>query len=225
MGTSFGFSRSCDECISSFNIDGRFAFGNMAFTCHWSSCFFLFLSGYGLYCANQRGDKHRYNRIFKLLLTYIVLVFTIVTGKAIGSDRYPLSLSEIFYNFTGLFPSYIPEAWFLPPYILLALTAPWEFRILKKYRARYILTIAYILYLGTSFLLSRFGSTYIYSHRMFYILFCWFHFQFSFLIGMVMARSSMLSCAQNVKYYVFSKRQFPIVLVLIFLLVVWRQAV
>lgn len=183
--------------------------------------FFLLLSGYGLYCANQHGDKHRYSRIVKLLLTYwVILIITILVGKIVGSDKYTLSLSEVVLNFTGLHPSYIPEAWFLPPYILLALTAPWEFRLLSKSRARYILPIAFILNLGTSFLLSRYGSTHIYPHRVFYMLFCWFHFQFSFLVGMVMARSGMLTHlfpeTKTVKLYVLSKRLFPLVLVLFF---------
>lgn len=183
--------------------------------------FFLLLSGYGLYCANQLGDKHRYSRILKLLITYwIVLIITILVGKIVGSDRYSLSLSEVLLNFTGLHPTYIPEAWFLPPYILLALTAPWEFRLLSKCSAKYILPIAFILNLGTSFLLSRYGNAYIYSHRVFYMLFCWFHFQFSFLSGMVMARSQMLANllaeAKNVVCYLLGKRLLPIALVLLF---------
>lgn len=184
--------------------------------------FFLLLSGYGLFCANQHGDKHRYSRIVKLLLTYwIVLIITMMVGRIVGSDRYPLSLNEVVLNFTGLYPTYIPEAWFLPPYILLALTAPWEFRFLRKVRARYILPIAFILNLGTSFLLSCYGSTHIYSHRVFYMLFCWFHFQFSFLMGMVMARNRMLTCflaeANLVKCHIFSKRFFSIALIMLFL--------
>lgn len=178
--------------------------------------FFLLLSGYGLYCANQHGDRHRYSRIVKLLLTYwIVLIITILVGKIVGSDSYPLSLSEVLLNFTGLHPTYIPEAWFLTPYILLALTAPWEFRLLSKCRARYILPIAFILNLGTSLLLSRFGSTYIYSHRVFYMFFCWFHFQFSFLVGMVMARSQVYTYKLE-HMPLFYKRLLPIALVLLF---------
>lgn len=178
--------------------------------------FFLLLSGYGLYCANQHGDKHRYSRIVKLLLTYwVILIITILVGKIVGSDKYTLSLSEVVLNFTGLHPSYIPEAWFLPPYILLALTAPWEFRLLSKSRARYILPIAFILNLGTSFLLSRYGSTHIYPHRVFYMLFCWFHFQFSFLVGMVMARSQVYTYKLE-HMPLFYKRLLPIALVLLF---------
>ncbi len=156
--------------------------------------FFLLLSGYGLYCANQKGDKHRYSRIVRLLLTYwLILIITIVVGNLVEVGRYPLSLSEVILNVTGLHPTYIPEAWFLPPYILLALTAPWEFRLLSNVKSRYILPFAFVLNLGTSFLLSRYGSTHIYPHRVFYMLFCWFHFQFSFLTGMVMARCKMFA--------------------------------
>lgn len=151
--------------------------------------FFLFLSGYGLYCVNQKEDKHRYSRIMKLLLTYwIVLLLIVSIGALVAPGFYDLSLLVVIGNIVGLNPTYIPEAWFMLPYLLLALTAPLEFRLLKSAKARYILPLSFLLVLCTSFLLSRYGSSYIYKHRLFYTFFCWFHFQFSFLLGMTSAR-------------------------------------
>ena len=73
------------------------------------------------------------------------------------------------------------------PYILLALTAPWEFRYLKAIEARRFLLLSFLLGLCTSFLLCRYGR-YIYGHRLLYMVSCWFHFQFPFLLGMASAR-------------------------------------
>lgn len=151
--------------------------------------FFLFLSGYGLYCANQKEDKHRYTRILKLLLTYWVsLLCVVLIGIFVKPDHFDFSLSVVWGNIIGLNPTYIPEAWFMLPYLLLALTAPLEFLLLKSVKARFFLPISFLLVLLTSFLLSRYGSSYIYKHRLFYVFFCWFHFQFPFLLGMASAR-------------------------------------
>lgn len=156
--------------------------------------FFLILSGYGLFRVNEKGeDKHRWSRIWKLLRTYwIVLAIVSIVGYNIYPERYFNSFSEVLWNIVGLDPTYIPEAWFMLPYILLALTAPFELRLLRRVRTRYILLASFFLSVLTSYILSRFGGTYIYPNRCLYMLFCWFHFQFPFLLGMVAARCGWL---------------------------------
>lgn len=154
--------------------------------------FFLLLSGYGLYCVNRTGDKHRLSRICRLLITYwIVLLFVVGIGLLLSASRYSLSFPEVFVNLIGLNPTYIPEAWFMLPYILLALIAPWEFRQLGGVKTRYILPAAFLLNILTSLVISRYGAAVLYPNRVLYVIFCWFHFQFSFLSGMCMARMNL----------------------------------
>lgn len=146
--------------------------------------FFVILSGYGLYATYQKGDKHKYSRLFKLLLHYwLILIVFVTIGHFISPTIYPGNWIKILENMTGFSTSYNGEHWFLFPYMLLAISTPWLFKLCDKTNAVSVLVAAYILYLGTCFLISRYGEYYLYTHMWAYHPILYGSLLFNFLVG------------------------------------------
>lgn len=151
--------------------------------------FFLILSGYGMYEVNQKTDIHRWSRILRLFVNYwFVLAVVLLIGQWSNPNHYMLSVSGLMNNIIALDPTYIPEVWFLLPYVLLSTSSRWIISFLNRFKGRVVLIAFFLLSVGTSFCLSRFGSCYLYTHRIIYVLFCYFHLMFPFILGILMAK-------------------------------------
>ena len=145
----------------------------LSYLCEWSdfklfkflvgACspvvFFVILSGYGLYCVYEKGDKHRYSRIFKLLCHYwvITLIFVTLAHFLANKDKYPGNFIDIILNITAFKTTWNHECWFLFPYSILALCYPFLFDFIKKHELLGI-GLALFLYFFSGFLISRFGG-------------------------------------------------------------------
>ncbi len=151
--------------------------------------FFLILSGYGMYVVNQKTDIHRWSRILRLFVNYwIVLAIVLVIGQWSNPDYYKLSVSGLMTSIIALDPTYIPEVWFLLPYVLLSISSSWIIAFLDKCKGQYVVIAFFLLSIGTSFCLSKYGSSYLYAHRIEYVLFCYFHLVFPFVLGILLAK-------------------------------------
>lgn len=160
--------------------------------------FFLILGGYGMYCVWQKGDKHRWSRIWKLMQHYwIVLLVFVGIGHFMFPDKYPGGWLKVLCNVTAFDTSYNGEMWFLFPYICLTLLAPWIFKICEILRVRYVLLVSFVISLGTSFIISRYGDQYLYCNMWAYNPFLIVHLSFAFLLGAMAAREISYDNASN----------------------------
>jgi surface polysaccharide O-acyltransferase-like enzyme len=113
---------------------------------------YCFASGYGLFVSmNKAGNSilsRNFTRLFKLLINYwIVLVIFVGLGFFIGNPEvFPGSPVEFLLNFFVLSNSYNGAWWFVQTYIILVLTVPFLFKIIKKYNSINILLFTGIIY-------------------------------------------------------------------------------
>lgn len=153
--------------------------------------FFLILGGYGLYKVNEGEDKHRWSRILKLFIHYwIILIMFVSIGCYLHPSRYPGSISTIISNFTSFNTSYNGEMWFLFPYIVLSLLAPYIFRFMKRYKTWQIIATTLFIHLCTSFCISRYGTSHLYHNLWLYNPLLVIHLLFAFSLGAVAARGN-----------------------------------
>ena len=135
---------------------------------------YLFCSGYGLYISEDIGNnmKKRAHRVLKLLIRFwIVMIFTCCVGFILGMrDRFLGSLLNFILNAC----------------------------LVKKYSYWVVLPISLVLYVGA------FGVEYVVlgkmeveAARLFVnALMLFMRSQFSFVIGMVLAKENMLDCSK-----------------------------
>lgn len=72
--------------------------------------FFLILGGYGMYCVWQKGDKHRWTRIWNLILHYwIILLIFVSIGHFMFPYKYPGGWLQILGNVTAFNTTYNGE--------------------------------------------------------------------------------------------------------------------
>lgn len=95
--------------------------------------FFLILSGYGIYIVVKKNPS--YNVLRKLRNLYIhywisLAIFVGIGAWLVGTSRYPGSLYIVVENVTAWYTSWNGEIWFLFPYMLLALSAKWIFKVI-----------------------------------------------------------------------------------------------
>lgn len=128
--------------------------------------FFLILGGYGLYKVNERGDRHRWSRVFKLLLHYwVTLLLFLTIGHFIRPNRYPGSLLKIINNFSAFNTSCNGEMWFLFPYVVLSLCTPYLFHLMDRFKAWQVIAATLFIHLCTSFAISRYGTEYLFGNH------------------------------------------------------------
>lgn len=155
--------------------------------------FFVMLSGYGLYAAWQKGDKHRWSRLINLVLHYWLILLVFVTiGAFIVPIKYPGTIWNVLENLTAFNTTYNSEHWFLFPYVLLAVSAPWLFKQCNKFSASLILGISYVMYLITCFFISRYGKVYLYTHMLAYHPILYGSLLFNFLLGALACKNHWL---------------------------------
>lgn len=97
--------------------------------------FFLILSGYGLYISNHRegGDKNRFHRIWSLMKNYWLTLFIFIPiGYILGKNGYPGNWQTVIENVTAYRVTWNREIWFLFPYVLLALLAPFAVKMVDR---------------------------------------------------------------------------------------------
>lgn len=153
---------------------------------------FLILSGYGMWIVTAKGDKNRVSRLLKLMSHYWLIMLVFVTiGTFVRPDKYPGSIVDILGNLTAFNTSYNDHWWFLFPYVCLSYSSPWLFKITEKIRTRYVLLITFVIGLGTSFLISRYGSVFLYKHHLAYNLVLYFHLLFPFILGAMTAKFNL----------------------------------
>lgn len=152
--------------------------------------FFLILGGYGLYEVNLRGDKNRWGRLIKLMLHYwFILIVFISIGHFMYPDIYPGSVLAIIENVSTYETTYNAEMWFLLPYMILSSLAPVIFKIINKFRALTIVVITLLIHLTTSFLISRYGTSFFFHNYWAYNPLLVFHLLFNFCLGAIAART------------------------------------
>ena len=167
--------------------------------------FFLVLGGYGLYKVFEKGDKHRYTRILKLLIHYwIILAIFVTIGHFINPAKYPGGVMKILSNISGYQTTYNGEMWFLLPYIVLSLLSPWLFRLFARFRAITIVGCTLLIHLCTSYGISRYGESYLYLNYWIYNPLLVLHLLFNFSLGAMAARCEFFNkirhCLRNYKH-------------------------
>ena len=153
--------------------------------------FFLILGGYGMYTVYKIGDKHRFTRVLKLYIHYLVISAFFLLVACIFIGRATPSVTDIFSNITGFYTTWNGEVWFLFPYAILSLTSAWLFRLTDKYRTRYVLLSLFFINLCTSFAISRYGEAFFYHNYYAYNPLLYFHLMFPFYLGAMWARHGL----------------------------------
>lgn len=151
--------------------------------------FFLIVGGYGIYKVSEKGDKHRWSRVLKLMIHYWITLAAFVTiGHFIFPEKYPGSIMKVIENATGYAVTYNHVMWFMLPYIILSVSAPIMFKLVKRIRGRYVVLIALFIHLCTSYYISRYGSSFLFGNRWAYNPLLAFHLMFNFFLGAMAAR-------------------------------------
>lgn len=152
--------------------------------------FFLILGGYGLYRVYEKGDRHRWSRLLKLMIHYwVILLIFVLLGHFIRPASYPGSAFALVSNITGYETTYNGEMWFLLPYIVLSVLSPYLFRIMATFRASVIIAVTLFIHVCTSFCISRYGNAFWYHNYWAYDPLLVFHLLFNFSLGAMAARS------------------------------------
>lgn len=153
--------------------------------------FFLLLGGYGLFYVYQHGDTNRWKRVFRLYLHWwIILIIFVSMGHFIKPHFYPGSLTKVLANISGLDPSYNSEVWFLLPYVILSFCSRYIFNLYARFKAIPIILATLFIHLCTSFCISRYGVSYLFSHSLVYNLILPFHLLFNFSLGALALREN-----------------------------------
>lgn len=153
--------------------------------------FFLILGGYGLYRVYEKGDRHRWSRLWKLLIHYwIILLIFVLTGHFINPAEYPGPFVKILCNVTGYDTSYNREMWFLLPYIILSACSAPLFKFLKRFRSLVVVFATFVIHIITSYCISRYGTSFLYVNYWAYDFLLVFHLMFNFCLGAMLARSN-----------------------------------
>lgn len=153
--------------------------------------FFLIIGGYGLYKVYVKGDRHRWSRLWKLMIHYwIILAIFLAIGHFMYPSRYPGSWLTLICNITGYHTTYNGEMWFLLPYIVLSALSPCLFRIMSRFKAVYVVAVTLFIHICTSYCISKYGEVLFFNNYWAYtpLLIC--HLLFSFSLGAMAARTS-----------------------------------
>lgn len=167
-------------------------YGTLSHASHPIS-FFLIVSGYGLYCAYKQGRiswKYLVKRTLKLYLAFwlVLLIFVVGLASWLYPGRFELPWDKHILNFIGWRWDYCLFTWFLMPYILMTFSAKWVFRIIDYLGNAISLAGAMIIFLLTSFLISRYFESWLQWHYGVYHVILWAQTLFGLTVGAVMAR-------------------------------------
>ena len=163
--------------------------------------FFLVIGGYGMYKVWLKGDRHRWTRVFKLLLHFwLITAIFVCIGHFKNPTAYPGSLTRILSNFLCYEQTYNAEMWFLLPYLVLSLISPFIFKLYDRFKWWHVVGATLFINLCTSFCISRFGVAFFYQNYWAYNPLLVFHLLFNFSLGATAARFNFfekLKCKAN----------------------------
>lgn len=160
--------------------------------------FFIILSGYGLYAASLKVDKNRWKRIWNLLGHYwLILILVVAIGHVLNPSSYPGSLLTFIKNLTAFHTTYNGEWWFLFPYLLLAISSPWIFKICNNFKWYYVLGFTYVLYLVSCYCISKYGDAYLYNNMAIYHPILYISLVFNFCLGAEACKNDWLKPTNN----------------------------
>lgn len=114
---------------------------------------YIFLGGYGLAATYQTAPAHQLHvgrRALALMANYwLVFLIFIPIGCLVNPDRYPGDWPTFLLNVTAIIYSYNGAWWFLLPYILLTLTAPYFIsRSQRSSRSQDVVMIAVLAFVN-----------------------------------------------------------------------------
>lgn len=176
-------------CHSLIYVDGTPLVGILARASN-PVAFFLILGGYGMYRVFEKGDRHRWARVFKLYLHYwVILAAFVLAGYFMYPGRYPGSAWALLSNISTYETTYNGEMWFLLPYVCLSLLSPLLFRAVQHVRAWIVIAAALFIHLCTSFCISRYGASFWYHNYWAYNPLLVLHLLFNFSLGAMAARA------------------------------------
>lgn len=153
--------------------------------------FFLLLSGYGLAYTFDKGNLTfvtQGKRLFKLYVSYLVILLVFVSIGSSITKRYPGSLQDFILNIVGWEYTYNSELWFFLPYCILSILSPIIIRAVGYLGNIRALLLTGFIYVCTCFIISRYGAQYLYSNMLLYRPLQPFHFLYSFTAGIVFYR-------------------------------------
>ena len=150
------------EYWSLFSIQGMTIEKMLTFGCHPVS-FFLIVSGYGLsYALEHRGISiySQFIKIFRLYVCYwLVLLVFVSFGSVMQPARYPVDLSTIMLNVTGIECTWNFEMWFLFPYSIVTLFAKQIIHSAKWKGVLWATVMSCVLYFACGYAISRSVAT------------------------------------------------------------------
>lgn len=151
--------------------------------------FFIILSGYGLYISHHKGTYNVLKKLRGLYLHYwITLLIFVTLGFFIAKDVYPGSVVDIINNVTAWNTTYNGEMWFLFPYVMIMLTSKWIVKVLDRFNPWLCLGVTFFLSLCTGYVISRYGTQYLYGNQLLYKPVLYVQFLFPFTLGAYMAK-------------------------------------
>ena len=156
-------------------------------------CYFMIVSGYGLYMVyrqNRLTWSYLLKHAVRLYLAYWIVLLIFVFG--LGSIFYPGKFShawdDVLLNLIGWKWDYCEFTWFLLPYILMSFSTKFIFPLIDRIGNVLSLVCTFVIYLGTSFTISRYFDTYLNSHYAVYHVILWLQTLFIMSFGTVAAR-------------------------------------
>ena len=175
---------------------------------------YVILSGIGLYYKYRQGnDGNKLKRCFSLYLRFwTILTLFLLVGLAIGK-KYNLDFITIVLNYTVWHSGYYLPAWFILPYVILALGYNFIFRFFDKLNLLLSIFVFYGIYLMSSYL-----NSYLFFRLN---VFQTFYIVFPFIVGAIIAKYNVVS---KIKDWFDNKNAF-IPYILILLLVILRYFV
>lgn len=134
-------------------------------------------------------------------------------GYVLRPDKYPGTGWDVLSNITAFRTTYYGEAWFLFPYVLLALSHKWLFAMLDKYGIKRVLLVVFVLNYAAMFMISRYYASFFDTHYALYHVVLYFDCLLTFLLGAVFCKCSNFKGTPKMTRF-FSLPQPVLVLIL-----------
>ena len=112
----------------------------------------------------------------------------VTLGCFLVPQKYPGNIDEVIANVFNWKHTYNSETWFLFPYVMLSLTAVLIIKLINKAGMGISLSMVGVIYLLTTFLLSRYGG-YVNTNMLLYQPLVYFNLLFSFVLGIFLHRN------------------------------------
>ena len=120
-------------------------------------------------------------------------------GAIIKPEMYPGSLVQVLKNYSSFFYSYNGEYWFLFPYSVLAILSPWIISLFNRFHYLIPLIGTFLIYVCTSFIISRYGAKFLFNNMWLYNPLLVFHMLFYFTLGLTCARINFWGILDKLK--------------------------